>query len=114
MKYIPEQGDIILLEFDPQAGHEQKGKRPAFVVSNNTFNRFTKIAMVCPITNTDKGYPLHVPLDGSLKTTGVIMCEQAKSLDISARQASFLEKTPDYILEEVIDILISSVEKPSV
>ena len=112
MKYIPEQGDIIILQFDPQVGHEQKGKRPAFVVSNNSFNQFTQIAMVCPITNTNKGYPLHVPLDENMKTTGVIMCEQAKSLDITARYASFLEKAPNYIVEEVIDIVIGFVEKP--
>lgn len=107
MTYIPEQGDIILLEFDPQAGHEQKGRRPAFVVSNNTFNQFTNLAIVCPITNSNRGFPLHVPLDERTKTTGVIMCEQAKSLDISARNASFLEKAPKDILEEMADILIS-------
>lgn len=110
MGYIPEQGDIILLEFDPQAGHEQKGRRPAFVASNNIFNQFTKMAIVCPITNTNKGFPLHVRLDERTKTTGVIMCEQAKSLDISARNASFLEKVPEDILEEVIDILIGFIE----
>ena len=63
MQYRPAQGDIILLHFNPQAGHEQRGQRPALVVSNDVFNRFTKIAMVCPITNTDKGFPLHVRLD---------------------------------------------------
>jgi mRNA interferase MazF len=110
MVYIPEQGDIILLEFDPQAGHEQKGRRPAFVVSNNTFNQFTKIAIVCPITNTNRGFPLHVQLDERTKTNGVIMCEQAKSLDVLARNASFLEKAPENILEEVVDILIGFVE----
>ncbi len=110
MSYIAEQGDIVLLEFDPQAGHEQKGRRLALVVSNNTFNKFTKIAIVCPITATRKGFPLHVPLDERTKTKGVIMCEQAKSLDIAARHASFLEKAPEEILEEVVDILISSVE----
>ncbi len=113
MAYIPEQGDIIFLEFDPQAGHEQKGRRPAFVVSNNTFNQFTKIAIVCPITNTNRRFPLHVPLDERTKTTGVIMCEQAKSLDIAARNASFLEKAPKDILEEVVDILIGFVDMPS-
>ncbi|MEW6541900.1 MAG: type II toxin-antitoxin system PemK/MazF family toxin [Bacillota bacterium] len=112
MGYIPEQGDILLLEFDPQAGHEQKGRRPAFVVSNNTFNHFTKIAIVCPITNTNRGFPLHVPLDERTKTTGVIMCEQVKSLDISARNASFIEKAPADILDEVVDILIGFVETP--
>ena len=113
MAYIPEQGDIVFLEFDPQAGHEQKGRRPAFVVSNNTFNQLTKIAIVCPITNTNKGFPLHVTLDERTKTTGVVMCEQAKSLDVTARNASFVEKAPKDILEEVIDILIGFVEMPS-
>ena len=112
MAYIPEQGDIVLLEFDPQAGHEQKGKRPAFVASNNTFNKFTKIAIVCPVTATEKGFPLHVQLDERTKTKGVIMCEQAKSLDVSARHASFLEKAPIDILEEVVDILMGFVEMP--
>ena len=110
MAYLPEQGDIVLLEFDPQAGHEQKGRRPAFVASNNTFNQFTKMAIVCPITNTYRDFPLHVPLDERTKTTGVIMCEQAKSLDISARKAVFLEKAPKDIIKEVVDILIVSVE----
>ncbi|MTI48909.1 MAG: type II toxin-antitoxin system PemK/MazF family toxin [Firmicutes bacterium] len=110
MNYIPRQGDIILLEFDPQTGHEQKGSRLALVVSNGTFNRFTKMAIVCPITNTDRGFPLHVNLDERTKTNGVIMCEQAKSLDIIARNSSYLEKAPVDILEEVIDIVIGSVE----
>ena len=110
MEYAAEQGDIILLDFDPQAGHEQKGKRPALVVSNNTFNRFTNLALVCPITNTAKGFPLHVPLDENTKTKGVIMCEQGKSLDLAARNAVFLEKIPAAILEEVVDIYIGIVE----
>lgn len=113
MSYIPEQGDIIFLEFDPQAGHEQKGRRPAFVVSNNIFNQFTRIAIVCPITNTDNGFPLHVALDERTKTIGFIMCEQVKSLDILARNASFLEKAPKDIIEEVSDILVSFVELTS-
>jgi len=112
MRYIPEQGDIVLIEFDPQAGHEQKGRRPAFVVSNNIFNKFTKMAVVCPITNTDRVFPLHVLLDERTKTTGVIMCEQAKFLDISAGNASFLEKAPKDILEEVVDIIIGFIEIP--
>ena len=110
MAYIPEQGDIVLLEFDPQAGHEQKGRRPAIVVSSHTFNQFTKIAIVCPITNTNRGFPLHVSLDERTKTTGVIMCEQVKSLDIAARKASFIEKAPKDIIEEVTDIFIGFVQ----
>lgn len=113
MVYTPEQGDIILLEFDPQAGHEQKGRRPAFVASNNTFNQFTKMALVCPITGTKRGFPLHVPLDGRTKTTGVIMCEQTKSLDMTARKATFLEKAPQDITDEVVEIIISSLDNGS-
>lgn len=111
MRYIPEQGDIILLEFDPQAGHEQKGKRPACVISNYTFNNFTRLAIVCPITSNKKDFPLHVPLDNRTKTKGVIMCEQGKALDVHARQATFLEKIPLDIIEEVLGIYISFFKK---
>ncbi len=111
MPYKPKQGDIISIEFDPQAGHEQQGKRPALVVSNNTFNSKTGLALVCPITNTNRGFPLHVLLDKRTATTGFIMCEQVKSLDIVARKASFKEKLPEDILEEVIDIVMGFVER---
>jgi len=111
MAYLPEQGDVITLDFDPQAGHEQRGRRPAMVVSNNTFNSFTRMAMVCPITNTNRGFPLHVVLDDRIAITGVVMCEQVKVLDILARNAVFKEKTPNDIIEEVIDILFGFIEK---
>lgn len=105
MNYMPKQGDIVFLDFNPQAGHEQKGTRPALVVSNNVYNNFTRIAMVCPITNTDRGFPLHVKLDDNLKTTGVVMCEQVKVLDVQARNICFCEKVSEGTLEEIIDIL---------
>ena len=110
MAYIPDHGDLVYVEFDPQAGHEQMGKRPALVVSNKTFNQFTKLTMVCPITNTKKKYPLHVTLDSRTKTTGVIMCEQVKSLDLNARNATFFERLPDDVLAEVLDILNGFIE----
>jgi mRNA interferase MazF len=109
-RYVPQQGDIVMLDFNPQAGHEQKGRRPAFVASNSTFHRLTNLVVVCPITSTDRGFPLHVPLDNRTGTSGVIMCEQAKSLDLSARRAAYVENTPRDIAEEVVDILIGSVE----
>lgn len=110
MPYVPEQGDIITLDFGPQAGHEQKGHRPALVVSNTTFNRKTKIAIVCPITNTERGFPLHIPLDERTSATGVVMCEQVKSLDITARNAVFREKAPEDIVEEVLDVITGFFE----
>ncbi|MCL2051800.1 MAG: type II toxin-antitoxin system PemK/MazF family toxin [Lachnospiraceae bacterium] len=111
MPYKARQGDIIWLNLDPQAGHEQKGRRPALVISNNTFNDFTKsAAMVCPITNTDRDMPIQPKLDDRTKTSGVIMCDQAKILDINVRKAEFIEKVPNDIIFSVADIMRSFVE----
>ena len=82
------QGDIIYLDFDPQSGHEQRGRRPALVVSSGTFNRFSSMTMVCPITHTDRGHPFHVRLHGTAKIDGVVLCDQARMLDTAARRAS--------------------------
>jgi mRNA interferase MazF len=105
------QGDIININLNPQLGHEQAGYRPALVVSNNTYNSITGLCIVCPITNTDKNFPLHVRLDKNTKTTGVVLCEHVKALDIIARKAVFKEKIPDNILNEVLDIIYGSIEK---
>ena len=105
-----EQGDIIWLDFDPQIGHEQKGKRPALVVSNKTFNNFSNLAIVCPITNTNKKHPFHIKLDKRTKTTGVILSDQSKTLDINARNYEFIEKVPADILWDVIDIISGFIE----
>jgi mRNA interferase MazF len=110
MNYIPKQGDIIFMDFDPQAGHEQQGRRPALVISNEFFNKHTQMAMVCPITNTDNKFPLHVPLNTQTRTTGVILCEHVKCQDIQKRNATFVEKAPAEIVAEVKDIIIGFVE----
>jgi mRNA interferase MazF len=99
------QGDVIWLDFDPQAGHEQKGRRPALVVSNETFNNFSSLTIVCPITNRNKDYPFHIKLDERTKTTGIILCDQVRTLDINVRNYEYIEKLPDNILFEVIDII---------
>ncbi len=109
--YRARQGDVIWIDLNPQAGHEQQGRRPALVVSNNTFNDFSKTsAMLCPITGTDRGLPIHIRLDGRTKTGGVIMCDQAKILDLQRRRAEFIEKAPDDIIFEVSDTIISIIE----
>ena len=84
MVTIFEQGDIVYLDFDPQSGHEQKGRRPALVVSNDLFNRVSSLTMVCPITHTDRGHPFHLRLDERTRTDGVILCDQARMLDLSS------------------------------
>jgi mRNA interferase MazF len=104
------QGDIILVDFDPQAGHEQRGRRPALVISNELFNKYSEMAIVCPITNTEKNHPLHVKLNEKTKTTGVILCDQLKTMDIKVRNFKFLEDIPEDILENVLDIVFSLME----
>ncbi len=104
------QGDIIKVNFNPQAGHEQAGYRPAVVVSNNFFNKKTNLVIVCPITNTDNKFPLHIPLDERTETTGIILCEHIKSLDLKARQYKIVEKLPEDLLEEVINIIFAEIE----
>jgi len=104
------QGDIIWLNFDPQTGHEQKGRRPAVVVSNESFNRFSKMAIVCPITNTDKNHPFHIKLNPKTSTKGVILCDQPRTLDIYARQFETIESLPNNLLLEVIDIINGFIE----
>ncbi len=103
--YVPGQGEIIALTFDPQSGHEQKGRRPAFVVSKDLFNRRTGMAIVCPITNADRGFPFHVPLPGDSKVTGFVMVEQVKSVDFGSRRAKKIERCNDELMSDVLSIL---------
>lgn len=105
------QGDIVKISFDPQIGHEQSGYRPAVVISNDFFNCKTNLTIVCPITNTDNRFPLHVSLDSRTKTTGVILCEHVKSLDLNARQYTVIEQLPRDILLKVINIVFSELEQ---
>ena len=101
-----DQGDIIKLSFDPQLGSEQKGSRPALVVSNHKYHRiFKNRAWVCPITRTDKDYPTQIRLDNRTKTSGVVLCDQLKTVDLAARGYELIENAPSDILDEVLDII---------
>jgi len=104
------QGQIILLDCHPQIGHEQKVRQPALVVSNETFNSFSNLAIVCPITNTSKDYPFHVKLDERTITKGLVLADQARILDIEARDYEIIEKVHDDILLEVMDIISGFIE----
>lgn len=104
------QGNIIKVNFNPQRGHEQAGYRPALVVSNDTFNQRTNLTLVCPITNTNNHFPLHILLDDRTNTTGVILCEHIRALDLQNRQYQYLEDIPQDILEDVVNIIFSEVE----
>jgi mRNA interferase MazF len=104
-KYVPQQGDFITLDFDLQSGHEQRGRRPAFVVSRTLFNQATGLAFVCPVTNTDRGYPFHVPVPEGSGVTGFVMTEQLRSVDYRSRRARQLGPAPDGLLHHVVGIL---------
>ena len=105
MKYIPTKGDFIALTFDPQSGHEQKGRRPAIVVSNYLFNKATGLVIVCPITNTDRKIPFHLPIPKGSSLTGFVMVEQVKSVDFKTRNAKFIEKSTSDFMDDVLAVI---------
>ena len=100
-RYIPERGDILWLTFDPQAGHEQAGRRPALVLSPAVYNRRAGLALVCPITNQAKGYPFEVALAEGSPISGVVLADHVKSADWAARRAQFAAKASAEVLAEV-------------
>lgn len=104
-RYIPQKGDFITLSFDPQAGHEQKGRRPALVVSNDLFNKHTGLAMVCPVTNTDRNFPFHLAVPSGSSLTGFVMVEQVKSIDYTVRRSKFVESVSREFVEDVLDLM---------
>ena len=103
--YVPQKGDFVAVTFDPQSGHEQRGRRPALVVSNTLFNERTGLAIVCPITHSDRRFPFHIAIVDEPKVTGFVMVEQVKSIDFRARDAKRIGRASDGILEQVLAIL---------
>lgn len=104
-RYTPRKGDFIALSFDPQTGHEQQGRRPALVVSNDLFNERTGLCIVCPITRTDRGYPFHVLIPDGGSVEGSVMVEQVKSVDFRARGAKRIGVAPQPVLDEALALL---------
>jgi len=103
------QGDIIKISLDPAKGHEQAGYRPVLVVNNASLSRASNMTIVCPITNTDRKNPVHVRLDG-LATTGFVMCDQIRAIDIRARDYRLVETVDHETLWQVCDIVQGSVD----
>jgi mRNA interferase MazF len=102
---IPEQGDFVTLSFDPQAGHEQRGRRPALVISKRAFNQATGMTICCPITHTHRGIPFHVAIPVTAGLSGFVMAEQVKSLDFRSRSGQIIGRAPDAVINEVLAIL---------
>ena len=104
-RYVPQKGDFISVTFDPQSGHEQKGRRPALVVSNYLFNQKTGLAIVCPLTTANRDFPFHVAVTGNADVCGFVMAEQVKSIDYRSRRAKRIGRASDAIIGEVLAIL---------
>ncbi|GAA2623564.1 MULTISPECIES: type II toxin-antitoxin system PemK/MazF family toxin [Bacillus] len=116
MSSVPERGDFVILNFDPQAGHEQAGRRTGIVLSPKLFNESTGFAVICPITNQEKDYPYEVklpeegiPVPGGSPVTGVILVDQERTLDWRARRIRILRSHEDD--EQILDIIDECLAK---
>lgn len=107
---VPERGDLVWLQFNPQAGSEQAGHRPALVISPKSYNRKVGLALVCPITSRVKGYPFEVELPADVEAQGAILCDQLKSLDWRARGAKRFGSVPDSLMQEVTARILALVD----
>ena len=103
-RYVPDRGDLVWLQFNPQAGHEQAGHRPALVLSPAAYNRRTGLMLCCPITSQAKGYPFEVPVRAR-DIQGVILADQVKSLDWNVRQARKAARAPTSVIDETLQKL---------
>jgi len=102
MAYAPDQGDAVWVTFNPQAGHEQAGRRPALVLSPVAYNRRVGLAVLCPITNQIKGYPFEVMIPDGSKVTGAVLSDQVKSLDWKARETKLICRLPSSVTSEAL------------
>ena len=110
MAYVPERGDLVWISLNPQAGHEQAGRRPAVVVSPRSYNAKVGLGLFCAITSHAKGYPFEVSLPAGLSVTGVVLADQVKSLDWRVRDAVFAGRLPGDTSAEVVGKLASLLE----
>lgn len=111
MRYIPDRGDIVWLNFTPQAGHEQMGTRPALILSPEKYNKKTGLAVCCPITSNLKGYPFEVVISGK-KINGAVLSDHLKNLDWKVRKAKFIEKAPKEALEQCLMKISALIIQP--
>jgi len=105
MNYVPDRGDAIWLDFDPQAGREQAGRRPALVLSPALYNRRAGLAVVCPITSRVKSYPFEVSLPAGLPISGVVLSDHVRSVDWQVRRATFIAQLPAEVFTYVMEKL---------
>ena len=110
MAYVPDRGDIVWISLNPQAGHEQAGRRPAVVVSPKSYNGKVGLGLFCPVTSRVKGYPFEVAIPKGLPVGGVVLADQVKSLDWRVRKAEFAGRLPAEARDEVLGKLGALLE----
>jgi mRNA interferase MazF len=98
----PDRGHLVWISLDPQSGHEQAGRRPALVLSPESYNRPVGLALFCPITSHAKGYPFEVPLPDGLPVSGVVLADHVKCLDWRSRRAEYVGEAPAEVVAEVV------------
>ena len=111
--YVPSRGDLVWLQFNPRAGHEQAGHRPALVISPSSYNRRVGLALCCPVTSQVKGYPFEVLLPAGLGVEGAVLSDQLKSLDWRVRKARRIASAPADVLEETVGKILALVDPDS-
>jgi mRNA interferase MazF len=108
--YAPSRGEIVWLQFEPRAGHEQSGRRPAVIISPREYNQKVGLCLCCPVTSRPKGYPFEVELPAGMKVEGVVLCDQLKSLDWKARNARIISTLPGRSLKEIQARILALVQ----
>jgi mRNA interferase MazF len=108
--YVPDRGDLVWLEFTPQAGSEQRGRRPALVLSPKAYNAKVGLALLCPVTSKMKGYPFEVQLPDGYAVSGVVLSDQLKSLDWRSRKAKLIERVSSDVMAMVTARLLPLLE----
>ena len=105
VNYVPSKGDLVFIDFNPTLGHEQGGYHSAIVISDNDFNKYTKMIIVCPITKNTKSFPTHYILKDTKKINGAVLCEHIRSIDFEERKVKFIEKASNNDLEQLLVLL---------
>jgi mRNA interferase MazF len=111
--YVPERGHVVWIDFAPQAGHEQGGRRPALVLSPRTYNRPSGLAVLCPITSQAKGNPFEVAIPRGLQVSGVVLTDQVKNMAWKQRRATYLCEMPAEVMDDVVEKLLTLIDPPS-
>ena len=104
-EYVPDRGDVVWLSFEPQAGREQAGRRPALVLTPAAYQRIVGLALCCPITRRSKGYPFEVALAEGMEVEGVVLADHVKSLDWRARGAELADRAPAIVTAQVVELI---------